>query len=451
MSERPPEPEKTAAQQYAEAHKEEILKKFCPTFCFSKGEYSFPTSVEKYTEEVLRAKMKHYGAKTTLTTNEQNEYDLVKKFFPTTDKSGIPQFTMAGFDDSDVKGRLEHENTNVGRVRDDTTGTYPTGLFLSFEEKKLGYAPGTMVPIYDETPKSGFVDAPVYTSYVPTEDGVIIRAECFYPLSGAIPGTRGLYEMMPEAISKKFNHFAVHPGDWEGVYIKVKIDDGMATVDHMQTFAHGRSGARKVDGSDLVYDENGAPCVFVGEATHPSYAENFAGRNKFLDKVGDHTRLDPRHSPEKQKLVDLSPEAERPAWTAAKRWGDCDLMTHKGDYVKDGKRYANLQSTDQAVDDRLGKFNYHPISENKVIKKIRAAYQKAKEFVLTKILKQKPVETPQSATLDLKVLSRTKAEKAEVTTPGVAKSPELTRSRSFVEQLADSRGQPPATQSKNTS
>lgn len=115
--------------------------------------------------------------------------------------------------------------------------------------------------------------------------------------------------MLPEKVSKKFGDFAVHAGDWEGIYVKVKIDDqGKAELDHIQTFAHGRSGARKVDASRLTYKEDGSPCVYVGSATHPSYTDNFTGRNKFMDKVGDKFSLRPTG----KDFVDLSPDVEKP-------------------------------------------------------------------------------------------------------------------------------------------
>ncbi len=381
---------KTAAQQFAIDHKKEITAKFCPNFCFDKDEYIFPTSPEEYAKNVLTAKIEHYRKHPTeLNDDEFAEYDLIQhNFFP----GG--EFDIKGFEKEPVIDYLENEN----KLESGRGGTKRSiDHLLTFNEKKFGYKLGEKVDIGGNKPDGREVKAPVYTSYVPTKDGAIIRYECFYPLSGAIPGTNWLYKLLPEKLSKKLKDFAVHAGDWEGVYVKVKIDDsGKAGVDHMQTFSHGRSGARKVDASKLHYI-NGRPCVYVGSATHPSYAENFAFRNKFLDKVGDRFILS-----NPTEFVDLSPGIEKPAWTKSSQWGRADLMIYKSDYVKTGEEYKEKQEAKEG----FLKFKYKPISENKFFNKIKSAIDSAGEFVRVKIFRQAPLPENKPLNLDLNVLSK---------------------------------------------
>ena len=361
----------SSAIALAKKHKERIMADFAPTFCFDAREYIFPTSAEEYTKDVLTAKMKHYEgmiSKTLKLNNDQiNEYQLIKEnFFNGGDGSG--KFDMAGFEKPAVKKYIEYENSTEEGPKAERPKKRSVGDLLTFDEKRLGYPLGKAVPITGHPPdKNNKVKAPVYTSYVPTEDGAIIRYECFYALSGAIPGTNWLYKLLPEKLCKVFGDFAVHAGDWEGVYVKVKIDEeGQAKLDHIQTFSHGRSGARKVDASQLTYREDGSPCIFVGSSTHHSYTDNFVGRNQFIDIVGDKFTLRPK----KEDLVDLSPDpaVQKPAWTVAKLWGRADLMTHKADYVKSGQEYTEKQTKKDWL-----KYDYHPISESRIVKMVKSA------------------------------------------------------------------------------
>jgi hypothetical protein len=61
----------------------------------------------------------------------------------------------------------------------------------------------------------------------------------------------------------------------------------------MQTFAHGSKAARSVPAKECSTDDHGHVCVYVGAGGHPSYADNFIGRNIFMDLVGDAYSIKP--------------------------------------------------------------------------------------------------------------------------------------------------------------
>ncbi len=433
----------TQAQKIAIANKDAILRAFCPTFCFSKGEYSFPMDPDQYAQDVLSAKMRHYAKLTesrALTEEEKKEYSLVKKFYP----KGIGKdFNREAFKDTEVIARLAHEKDNRDKVAEEN----PTGLFLTFEEKKLGYKLGEMVPISGVKPKDGYVDAPVHVDYMPTHDGALIKAECFYPLSGAIPGTNWLYKLLPDKWAKKLGNLAVHAGDWEGVYVKVKIDEqGNTKFDHMRTFAHGRSGSVERGPDRTTFDENGAPCVFVGEATHPSYADNFPVRSKFFDKVGNATRLDVRKG---GKITDLSDGENHPEWTVAKHWGTSGMEFSKHKTITP----EVYESKRADKNDGFDKFGYKPISDNKFFQKINSAARTIQNFVRTKVLGKKPVEIPSPVMLESlneagtsRIMSRVAPGKT-VDTPtlsrGAVQNPLPRPKKSFLEKVQEQKAARP--------
>lgn len=99
----------------------------------------------------------------------------------------------------------------------------------------------------------------------------------------------------------------------------------------MQTFAHGRDGGRTMELKDMTLTPEGRAAVFVGSGTHPSYADEFVGRNKFMDIVGSKYKITP------DKFIDLhaqksfknkSPEERSilPKWSGFKRMGECSPM-----------------------------------------------------------------------------------------------------------------------------
>ncbi len=350
----------TQAMQYAKQNKQDIMKQFCPTFTFSAGEYIYPTSAEKYAEDVLTAKKRHYEGKLqggNLSTQEIDQYNLIKEhFFPN------KAFDIKGFEKPEVEKYLEND-----------LGHGTASVLLMFNEKELGYPLGSQVPIGGNKPGADKqVKAPIYTSYVPTEDGAIIRYECFYPLSGAIYGTNWLYKLLPEKFAKKLGNLAVHAGDWEGVYIKVKIDEnGNAQLDHMQTFAHGTKGAVKVEPRDIDFTETGSPRAYVATSTHATYSNKFP-----VNTLADNTGAAYSLKPENAEFVDLSPEVKKPAWAKVVQWGPPVIMTAKDDYVKSGAEYDEKQKG------WLEK-NYRPLN-------LAVLYRKAKQFIINLIEKIVP-------------------------------------------------------------
>jgi hypothetical protein len=80
----------------------------------------------------------------------------------------------------------------------------------------------------------------------------------------------------------------------------------------MQSFAHGRDGSRYLPAKELTYDKDGHPCAFVGAATHGMYLEDYVGRSKFADKVGNDIQERP------SEFVDISCDKqsalESPGW-----------------------------------------------------------------------------------------------------------------------------------------
>jgi len=117
-----------------------------------------------------------------------------------------------------------------------------------------------------------------------------------------------------------------HYGDMEGVGLHIAVDSqGHATMQSMQTFAHGRDGAREVPIENCTLTEDGRACVFVGLGGHPSYADNFVLRSQFFDKVGDRWRITP------EIFIDCSPDKINTpgiplAWSSLGRLADSNNM-----------------------------------------------------------------------------------------------------------------------------
>lgn len=352
---------------WAIPNKQAIIEKFSPKFCFHKNEYIFPTDVESYAKDVLTAKMKHYKLKfpgelteeekLAATENEELtaarvEYKLIKDCFFAGGDENTDGFNILGFGHQQVIDYLEVE---LDHKKDNNKPTHHVDPLLTFNEKKLGYKLEEKVPIGGHKPDevSNEINCSVYVSYLPTSQGAIIRYECFYAASGAIYGTDKLYEMLPAKINEKVDNFAFHAGDWEGVFIEVLINEkGVATIDHMQTFAHGRSGARKVQIDELDF-QGTHPCVYVGCSTHPSYTDNFWFRNKFADIVGD------KYSLIAKEFIDLSPDPQiiKPVWVNCAIWGEPWLMT-QSNAIANEDDYRSSQTKDNWLI-----YDYHPISE----------------------------------------------------------------------------------------
>lgn len=289
-----------ANQKYIDKHKDEILKEFAPAFCFGSGEDSFPMDAEEYVRDVVMAKYKHYSKnQSKLTPEEHEEYADIRQFFVDDRGNFIQDYqSRPGFAEFQAKLADDGKLPRKDRKHDG---------FLIFDEKKYGYALGSQVPIKGVHPndKEG-KKAPIYTSIIPTPDGFRVKYDYFYAISSAIPGTKWLYNLLPHKLSAKADHFAVHAGDWEGVEINTKFnpETGNPELSGMQTFAHGRDGARTVDLQDLTLNKDGRACVFVGEQTHPSYVDDFVGRCKFADRVGHKYEIVP------DKFVNMGPDAK---------------------------------------------------------------------------------------------------------------------------------------------
>lgn len=276
-------------QGYINKYRNNILSEFAPTFCFHKNEDSFPMDPDDYVKDVVMAKYRHYTKnKDRLNQNEKIELHLIESYFLTKEKNFNPNYEQdPNF--HEFKNLMAEDGNKKENER-----LYDK--FLTFDEKKYGYKLGSQVPIEGIHPsKNPKEKAPCYTAITPTPDGFRIKYEYFYSISSCIPGTKGLYENLPYEMSKRAKHFAFHAGDWEGVEMNLKFDpkSGKPIIDSMQTFAHGRKGASTVPANQLTYTQDGRPCVFVGQGTHPSYAHNFVGRNKFMDLTGDKYKITP--------------------------------------------------------------------------------------------------------------------------------------------------------------
>lgn len=241
---------------------------------------------------------------------------------------------------------ISEVNLNLLQIDDENT-------FLTFNEKMYGYDLGEMVPYAGINPDiiESKEQAPIFVSIIPTSTGAMIKYEYFYALSDAIPIFKSLYKYLPYSITKLCEDFGLHAGDFEGVYVKVDIADDLsnATLHSIQFFGHGRSGSRDVLAENLTYypDEysNVRPCVFVGNGTHPSYANNFFGLSKFLDNVGNKHIIVPK------SFIDLSPDIESkgelPSYvTTFQRTGNTGWMIDTDtSYVKNEEEFLGMDPT----------------------------------------------------------------------------------------------------------
>lgn len=362
----------------AAQHKKKLIEEFCPTFVFAKNEYSFPTTHENFAKNVLIAKKEHYellcqkahiaidteksaaeiyssltiDQKNTITKDALEQYLLISKYF--FDKNG---FTLSGFDKEDVKQYIEAENNRKGEEHK----RFGVERLLHFSEKDKGYELGSKVDIKGIEPADGKVHAPVDVLYEPVEDGVIITYMLLYPLSGAIPGLELLYNLLPNWLVKLAGDFAVHPGDIEGVKVKVLIDPetGESKMEHLITFAHGVKGSRILPPEKLTHDQNGRPFIYVGKGTHPSYAENFIGPNIFADVVSHGPTLEPTEFIDLTKN-ELAPDRPIQLWEQIQHWGSPGSPGHK-EGIRSNQAFH--ESNDQK---RVRRTNYKPFSESLV-------------------------------------------------------------------------------------
>lgn len=312
-------------QKYLKANKQTLYKAFAPTFCFRKGETSFPTKPETYLKQVMLAKYNNYKDK-ELDEEKEREYNFIKKVFITHNED----FNEEWYKKTDEEDFDYFLSTlpREGEQKNSRNG------FLTFDERKNGYNLGEIIDIEGIRPESK-EKAPIYTASIPTPDGALLMYQYYYAVSEAIPLT-GCAPNLP--ILSKLHDLSFHYGDWEGVYIYVKIneDTHTAILDHMQTFAHGRDGARQVPAKDLKYDSDGHPCVFVGKYTHPSYASNFSGPNKFVDWVGNNSRIKP------EEFIEIGDvETRPPIIKYCRRLGDTEPMIwSESSYAKDYEEYT---------------------------------------------------------------------------------------------------------------
>ena len=279
------------------AVRQALFKQFAPTFCYHKEEGSFPLHPDDFVQNVIEAKYDEYTniqarQKRELNEIEQKELKVIQKYFWKDGKFN-PNYNI-------------HENEQD--FQDMVKLPKGKSKFLVFDEKAYGYKVGEKIdivgvapyrhPKYDPQKKP----PPFSASIIPTKEGFYIQYESVYSLNNAIKGTRWLRDLLPASIAKKADNFGLHYGDCEGMGLYINVDDkGQASIKSMQTFAHGRDGAREVAAKDCTF-EKGQPCVYVGLGGHPSYADNFVGRNRFMDVVGDAYKITP------DKFIDASPD-----------------------------------------------------------------------------------------------------------------------------------------------
>ena len=277
-----------------------LFKQFTPTFFFHSSEDNFPVDpdtalrniIEVKRDEYLNIKQRHNRE---LTPKEKKELNLINRFFWNEEANTFDVNFKRHQNDPEfiaLSARDEHGETG----------------FLIFDEKHYGYKVGEKIDVIGIAPKghskyaSNKENAPIATTIVPTKNGFYIQYQYVYALNHAINGFQWLRRLLPESWCRKLSDFGFHYGDCEGVGIHITYDEASskAQFQSMQTFAHGRKGARRVGVEDCSFDENGKVCVFVGAGGHPSYADNFVGRNIFMDIVGDAYRLDP------SRFIDVS-------------------------------------------------------------------------------------------------------------------------------------------------
>jgi hypothetical protein len=295
--------------------RQSLFQQFAPTFCFHKSENNFPADPDDFIKNIIEVKRAEYiriqqSGTHGLTDIEKAELQVIDKYF----------WENGSFNQNYKKYQNEAEFKYLTQKQ---PGQKEQPKFLIFDEKHYGYNLGEKIDIVGVAPKGhkkynpAIPPAQLPASITPTKDGYFIQYDYVYPMNNAINGTQWLRKLLPESICKKVSDFGLHYGDCEGVGIHVKVDaEGQATFDSMQTYAHGSKGARNVPAKDCTMDANGKVCVFVGVGVHPSYADNFIGRNKFLDLVGDAYRIEPTRFVDVSKdVVDLAIAQTKPEYT----------------------------------------------------------------------------------------------------------------------------------------
>ncbi len=301
--------------------RQQIFAQFAPVFCFHSQEQHFPTHPDDFVQNVIEVKHAEYTkreAQNLLTPEEFNEFDIIKKYF-WKDEAFNPQY-------KDNEGKADFKAM---------MGIEPKGKskFLVFDEKKYGYRVGEKIqvagvyppdhPRYDSTQAA----APIAASIMPTEEGFYLSFEYTYALNNAIKGTRWLRDLLPSKWADKLDNCGLHYGDCEGIGMYIKVDDqGVASLKSIQTFAHGRDGAREVPVAQCTYRDH-RPCIYVGLGGHPSYTDNFVGRNRFVDVVGDTYHITPTlfNDISFDKLAEKSDDMF-PAWCTFPRLADSNPM-----------------------------------------------------------------------------------------------------------------------------
>lgn len=214
-------------------------------------------------------------------------------------------------------------------------------------------------------------------SIIPTKDGFFIQYEYSYAVSNSIPGLGWIRNLIPYKIIalvpdryKEILNIAFHYGDSEKAGIHVKLENDMLSFESLQTWAHGRRYAEKIDVKNCTFDQDGHVKVFVGEGTHPSYGYNFPGRNLALDIVGDRVEL------KADKIIDLSPDVMTAFW--AKLDGkpvESQLLSELADEVpgvfalsvnfadSNPLAHCDIISEKKLDEEMKGHTSYHPIGD----------------------------------------------------------------------------------------
>ena len=263
--------------------RDKLYRQFSPNFCFHQDEINFPDHPDEIVKNIITSKRTLYLERlknNKITIEEQKELNTLNEYFFIGDSFNENYHTR-----QNELGMV----TLTERINDED----PHPEFLILDEKHYGLAVGSIINVKGIEPASK-KKPPCCAAITPTENGFCIDYEFIYPLNNAITGLRWLRTILPESWCKKLSNLGFHYGDCEGVSIFVNINDKDECVfDSMRTWAHGRDFSRNVPHDQCTYDERGHPCVYVGLGGHPSYADNFVGRNAAMDLVGDAYQITP--------------------------------------------------------------------------------------------------------------------------------------------------------------
>lgn len=327
----------------SDVYRRTLLARFAPTLCYHSAEQNFPMHPDEFIESVVIAKYRFYQEKRGSgglslvneahpdRASEYDEYEFLRDHFFDEEGNFVQNYPRDPTQDRAFRSAL----TDDERYKD---------LFI-FDEKKYGFRDGQTIPVLGGVYPQGHPkkptqvasnrhgnaeDVPIQCSIIATHAGFFIRYDSTYSLNNAIPGLGWIRKITPWWLANKMSHLGFHYGDIEGVgfYVNVDPDTKEATIESMQTFAHGRDGARRVPIADCTIRDSRV-CVFVGLGGHPAYADNFVGRSQFLDKVGDTWQI----TPSARAIVDCSPDklvADDPAipisWRKLPRLADSNNM-----------------------------------------------------------------------------------------------------------------------------